>query len=369
MAQLFSDLCRDARRSYGVYGLVWLWLRILPDVFISLVIEHRDSRKEPMMDSTLRLTPGAILVWVMPALVALLLFINPEVLRGESLPYIVAGIIGVGGYALGRAGLIPRLKTWGGYAAGVLLFGGGFLAINVWSPSMNTGIELLRVSSAAAFRFGLHLAVCLAALVVLYRVARRVSMLFRIVVVVLALNLAQWTILHNTPRDAPLIWSATWMLGYSVTALFVAVVGVRLMRRAGTQALMAVAVGLGLQVTFYTIDAYRGTPLIIVMLLGAYIPLILCPTWLLVRQDWRARKYGLLAIWTLMLTGLWAVDLLTWRSPGEALISVQSVQFHLGTSLPVWAALWLAIKMIEQEMPAVDARAEGLLTGAVMMTP
>ncbi|MBL8154429.1 MAG: hypothetical protein JNM70_09610 [Anaerolineae bacterium] len=52
----------------------------------------------------------------------------------------------------------------------------------------------------------------------------------------------------------------------------------------------------------------------------------------------------------------------------EALLNLQSIQFHLGTSLPIWLALWLAIKMIERETPMAEVRADGPLTAAVTMS-
>ncbi len=51
----------------------------------------------------------------------------------------------------------------------------------------------------------------------------------------------------------------------------------------------------------------------------------------------------------------------------EALLNLQSIQFHLGTSLPIWVALWLAIKMIERETPTVEVRADGPVVVVVTM--
>ena len=40
MAQLFRDQCRDAWRSGRAWGLTWLWLRVLPDLVKTSVLEH-----------------------------------------------------------------------------------------------------------------------------------------------------------------------------------------------------------------------------------------------------------------------------------------------------------------------------------------
>jgi len=95
------------------------------------------------MDSTLRVRRLTALIFLLPALVALLLLFDPQVLRGEWTPYGVSGLIGAGGYLVGRIGLIPRLKFWGGYTAGFLIFAVGFFVINIWSPFVNVCIEAL----------------------------------------------------------------------------------------------------------------------------------------------------------------------------------------------------------------------------------
>lgn len=359
MEQLFRDQYRAACRQHPIFGPARLWLRLLPDVILSAWMEGRDSWRGKLMNPSLsgRVDKMTALVFLLPALAALLLLFDPDVLRGEWIPYGLAALIGAGGCLLGRAGLMPRLKFWDGYAAGFLIFAFGFLVINIWSPAMNTGIRALQSGTIVNYRHALYVIVCLAALAILYRTARRAAALLRIVLVVLALNLGLWTALHNTPRDAPIIWSAAWMLGYSITALFVAITGVRIMRRSGLPALVAVTAGLGLQVTFYIIDEYRGAALTFMILLGVFVPLIVCPAWLLLTENWRVRKTGLLVIWTLMLFGMGLVPFLTYRSPGDYLPQLNNILFHLGYALPIWAALWLALNLYEREAPQPEAAA------------
>lgn len=359
MEQLFRDQYRAACRQHPIFGPARLWLRLLPDVVLSAWMEGRDSWRGKLMNSSLsgRVDKTTALVFLLPVLAALLLLFDPNILQGEWIPYGLAALIGAGGCLLGRVGKMPRLRLWGGYAAGFLIFALGFLVINIWSPAMNTGIRALQREPVVGIRHALHLAACLITLAVFYLTARRAAPLLRIALVVLALNLGLWIALHNTPRDAPIIWSAAWMLGYSITALFVAVMGIRLTRSAGILSLVAVTAGLGLQVTFYTIDEYRGAALTFMILLGVFVPLIVCPAWLLLTENWRVRKTGLLVIWTLMLFGMALVPFLTYRSPGVYLPKLNTVLFHLGYALPIWAALWLALNLYEREAPQPEAAA------------
>ncbi len=46
MAQLFRDQCRDAWGDSRGWGLTWLWLRVLPDLVKTSVLEHISTLKE-----------------------------------------------------------------------------------------------------------------------------------------------------------------------------------------------------------------------------------------------------------------------------------------------------------------------------------
>ena len=46
MAQLFRDQCRDAWRGDRGWGLTWLWLRVLPDLVKTSVLEHISTLNE-----------------------------------------------------------------------------------------------------------------------------------------------------------------------------------------------------------------------------------------------------------------------------------------------------------------------------------
>jgi capsular polysaccharide biosynthesis protein len=46
MAQLFRDQCRDAWRGGRGWGLTWLWLRVLPDLVKTSVLEHISTLNE-----------------------------------------------------------------------------------------------------------------------------------------------------------------------------------------------------------------------------------------------------------------------------------------------------------------------------------
>lgn len=361
MAQLFRDQYRDAHRWKPIFGPLLLWLRVLSDLVTSLMVEHRDSRKGGMMASTPRVDKVSALVFLLPPLLALFLLFDPNVLRGEWIPYGVAALIGVVGYLLGRIGLIPRLKFWGGYTAGLLIYAVGFFAINIWSPFMNLGIKSSSNGSITNAHT-LHIVAGLVAIVLLFLSSKGILKYFSTALVVLALSFAMWLVLTSTPLDASITPSAAWMVGYTATALFVAVAGMRLTRGTGILSLVAVTAGLGLQLTMYMIDEYRGTELTLMILLGAFVPLIVCPAWLLFTQSWRVRKYGLLVIWTLMMVGLFAVPQLLWRAPRPLTINV--TLYHIGNCLPIWIGLWLALNIYERESPATAADDDRPLSAA-----
>ena len=46
MAQLFRDQCRDSWRAGRAWGLTWLWLRVLPDLVKTSLLEHISTLKE-----------------------------------------------------------------------------------------------------------------------------------------------------------------------------------------------------------------------------------------------------------------------------------------------------------------------------------
>jgi hypothetical protein len=46
MTQVFCDLCRDSYRQKGLAGVVWLWLRVLPDTAVTAALEHYSASRE-----------------------------------------------------------------------------------------------------------------------------------------------------------------------------------------------------------------------------------------------------------------------------------------------------------------------------------
>ncbi|HEX2907950.1 MAG TPA: hypothetical protein VHO69_13860 [Phototrophicaceae bacterium] len=363
MAQLFRDQYREAHDWHPILGPVLLWMRVMADLVTSLIVEYRDSGRRSLMNPPVseRIGPITALVFLLPALVALLLLFNPGALSGEWLPYGVAALIGLGGYLLGRIGLIPRLKFWGGYTAGLLIYAVGFFAINIWSPFVNLGSGASRNGSITDSHT-LHLIAGLAAIALLYLLSKNVLTRFRLVIAILALGFAARLVLNRTPGAILNLSEVAWMLGYAATALFVAVVGMRLTRGVGLLSLVAVTTGLGLQLTLFTIDEYQGIQLTLMILLGAFVPLIVCPAWLLLTQNWRVQKYGLLVIWTLMMLGLFAVPQLLWR-PGRSL-TINVILYYIGSCLPIWIGLWLALAIYERETPTLVSTVEPAIQGA-----
>jgi hypothetical protein len=49
MAQLFCDLARDAVRKQRRWGLVQLWVHVLPDLVLTASLEHWQTRKKSMI--------------------------------------------------------------------------------------------------------------------------------------------------------------------------------------------------------------------------------------------------------------------------------------------------------------------------------
>jgi hypothetical protein len=50
MAQLFCDLARDAVHKQQRWGLVQLWVHVLPDLVLTASLEHWQTRKKSMID-------------------------------------------------------------------------------------------------------------------------------------------------------------------------------------------------------------------------------------------------------------------------------------------------------------------------------
>ena len=92
MAQLFRDQCRDAWADSRQWGLICLWLRVLPDLLKSSVLEHLSTLKErktmlARLDTLLRprSAPLSVFVAVFLLVVAtstLVTFIMPESYSG-----------------------------------------------------------------------------------------------------------------------------------------------------------------------------------------------------------------------------------------------------------------------------------------------
>jgi capsular polysaccharide biosynthesis protein len=57
MTQLFRDQCRDAWEETGYWGVIKLWLHILPDLFRTSVLEHLSTLKEKFMSKQSFSTP------------------------------------------------------------------------------------------------------------------------------------------------------------------------------------------------------------------------------------------------------------------------------------------------------------------------
>ncbi len=78
MTQVFCDLCRDSYRQKGLAGVVWVWLRVLPDTAITAALEHYAAPREGDLPMTKKQRCTAIAFTGFPlALWLILVVINP----------------------------------------------------------------------------------------------------------------------------------------------------------------------------------------------------------------------------------------------------------------------------------------------------
>jgi uncharacterized protein involved in exopolysaccharide biosynthesis len=73
MAQLFRDQCRDAWQAHRGWGLAWLWLHVLPDLFKTAAYERLANRGErkPMFKKTfteIRTRPAWLALFIVVSL-------------------------------------------------------------------------------------------------------------------------------------------------------------------------------------------------------------------------------------------------------------------------------------------------------------
>ncbi len=61
MKQVFTDQCRDAYREKGIFGIFFLWLRVLPDLGYTAVLEHITSPRAAW--GLMEPVPNAPLPW------------------------------------------------------------------------------------------------------------------------------------------------------------------------------------------------------------------------------------------------------------------------------------------------------------------
>jgi hypothetical protein len=61
MRQVFTDQCRDAQKEKGIFGIILLWLRILPDLGYTAIVEHLTSPRAAW--GLMEPVPNAPLPW------------------------------------------------------------------------------------------------------------------------------------------------------------------------------------------------------------------------------------------------------------------------------------------------------------------
>ena len=91
MAQLFRDQCEDAWQEGRSFGIIKFWLRVLPDIGKTSILEHIQN-KETMNTLILKNSPAVLLVLGIGLGIASLLFTHSP---GALLPLVAASALAI----------------------------------------------------------------------------------------------------------------------------------------------------------------------------------------------------------------------------------------------------------------------------------
>ncbi|HEX7556262.1 MAG TPA: hypothetical protein VF338_06530 [Leptolinea sp.] len=107
MQQVFSDLCRDAYREKGAPGILFLWLRVLPDLGYTAVLEHLTSPRAAW--GLMEPVPNAPLPWkgVFMILLPGMVFLISQIAQLSGEPWYLAVY-----YRAAFVLIIPVLVVW-----------------------------------------------------------------------------------------------------------------------------------------------------------------------------------------------------------------------------------------------------------------
>lgn len=278
MAQAFRDLCRDAYRQRGIFGLTILWIRTLVDMAATATVEHVDALKGGgwVMMQHRSVSPAPwekVGLAILPGLFAIGTSWDPGT-RG-LIPITGLGLcvlLSIAGFARER-----RFPIWGFATLGILfsfLVGGWWL---LWGP------------------LGL-----LAVVIGLIRYQRRGVHVPRLVWVLLGLMIL-----------ASMFTSCWWSLAAAGVMLSVVVIGLPLAKRSGLLASLFVA-GAGFILWEATLDLAYGlwkTPWGIVMVgILAVLLLVVSPLWVLRARSTRGQVWGLLLPAFIALAGVAVIN-------------------------------------------------------------
>jgi len=278
MLQLFSDLCEDAYRHSGRWGLVLLWIRTLLDALATIAVEHWAAIREGSVMGT-----GLRVSWLEIALAALLgvyttgltLLIGPTASHWPA-------VVGLSLWAaLVVIGLTRRVPIWSLPALGMLL--------------------LLPAVPLVLMGAWLWIAYPVAAAILLHRRIRLPWTAWALPILMFALGCVDLALGWTEYGRVRLSGHA---LASPMVALVPVLVGLALARRHGSRAALSVIAAETVAYTFmgeptYAMISYpRGW--IVSLSLG--LPLLACPVWMLCARSPRWQKRAILWPWAGMLT-------------------------------------------------------------------
>lgn len=349
MVQAFRDLAREAYGQRGLIGLLLLWPGLLVDTFRTAYSEHRANTQPRSMSFSQSYSRLHILTAIMPPL-ALIVYFFFVAERWDIMAINVCIVVGgAAAIVLRRLGLFPAVPLWNAYTAGVLL---GTLSLIAFFLSSIPAFGIYRLELPSIMVLLISLAVFMTLVGVSGRLFEGHRRLYYIACASLAVTSLISYGIHYSQYTAGDI--AQWLsINYSwmqaLGALLTAGVGLMLTRRWGRAGVVALLVGLGVQIFFIDPGYYTGQAARWIDLGVALFPLVICPAWWLLMKNRRLQVWGTLVLWSIYI-GIIAFAPSIARMTFEAgvMTTARWVSSALNV-LPYWVALWLAVRAVDTD--------------------
>lgn len=327
MTHIFCDLYRDTYQQSSRWRMWLFWLHTVADLLISAPREHIALWKKDFRTRDFRRFGWAFIL--LPGLGAVAVFLSGT--RASMMMYIWVGLWGILGLLLSKMRLIRPVAEWN-------LIGVAALALPVC-------ILLIWFGSVP----GVGLAIWLT---LFFHFRRRITIppvswwLIRALIA----NAVIWTLLRtaNYPDPSWLTYfsdfsfTLSWSLMMVVAVLFIG----RFISN-GQGGVLAVLFILGMAFDFAGFSHIAGQSAALIHFSGVIFPLLLCPAWLILARTTRARQWGTLALWAVMLLigGLGA-------NVGRADLPYETLASHLSritAVVPYFLTLLMALQLFGQE--------------------